>query len=615
MIAWTLLVLPALTAALTLGIARRGTIAAFVAVLGSVVTLVTAAVAVAVAPTGARGAPFAESLGSGPGHTFGGLDLPLAVTLSTTSAFLALVVSLVAALVQTYAAWYLADDGRRGSFHATIALFAAAMLLVVLSADLVLTVVGWEVMGWCSYLLIGHWSRHLGPRRAAHAAFIVTRIADIGMLLGTAILVAGAGTTARGEVIAHWTSAAADPALRSSALVLIVIGVLGKSAQLPFHHWLIEAMEGPTPASALIHAATMVAAGTVVLAQLLPLLLRAEPARALLGLSVAATMLLAAVAALVEPDLKRLLAWSTVSQVGVMLAPLAAAGAGATTGAALGHLYGHAIFKALLFLTVGWLAVTRGSTAARDLGGSGRAHPVALFAWTAGLLSLGGVPLVLGGLTKEHVIAAVGDDIGSRGPLAHLVLGSLLATVVLTAAYSTRALLLVTLGERDRVRSRAVMPAAVVAVLAVLATVSIVGGLALGAQLPETGHVPIGLFLLVLLLVLVGTGLGLVLERTGWQDRLVEGRAGRVVGSGLGGREVQHAVVVRPVLSLARLVAFLDREVLDTYVRATASTLLGAAALGTGAHRRGRPTSALALLGTGLVAVGAVTALALMRTS
>ena len=160
-------------------------------VAGGVGTLMLSVIALAGAPAGARGAPFAEEHATGPGLVMGGTDLPLGLGLSATSAFLVLVVALVTALVQVYSAWYLADDDRRGSFHATVALFSAAMLLVVLSADLLLTVVGWEVMGWCSWLLIGHWSRRPEPRRAAHAAFLVTRVADIGLVLGTAVLVAG----------------------------------------------------------------------------------------------------------------------------------------------------------------------------------------------------------------------------------------------------------------------------------------------------------------------------------------------------------------------------------------------------------------------------------------
>src|SRR5699024_2429846 len=180
----SLLVLPLGTAALVLALSRHATLAAMIAVAGSAASLVLSAVALAGAPEGPEGAPFAEGRARGADLVLGGIDLPLGVALSSTSAFLVLVVSLVVAAVQTYSAWYLADDGNRGVFHATVALFAAAMLLVVLSADLVLTIVGWEVMGWCSYLLIGHWSSRPRPRRAAHTAFIVTRIADIGLLLG-----------------------------------------------------------------------------------------------------------------------------------------------------------------------------------------------------------------------------------------------------------------------------------------------------------------------------------------------------------------------------------------------------------------------------------------------
>ena len=607
--AMTLIALPAATSVLALARARHAALCSLLAIIGALATLVAAGVALAGSTAGPESAPFAEARAAGWDLTLGGIDLPLGVALSTTSAFLVVVVSLVVAAVQGYSAWYLADDDRRGVFHATIALFAAAMVLVVLSADLVLTVVGWEVMGWCSYLLIGHWSRRARPRRAAHAAFIVTRIADIGLLLGAAILIAGAGSTGRAEVIDHWASAGADPTLRSTALVLVVIGVLGKSAQLPFHDWLLDAMEGPTPASALIHAATMVAAGTVVLTQLLPVLLLADAARVVLGVSVAVTMLIAALLALLEPDLKRLLAWSTISQVGVMLAPLAAAGAGQAAGSALGHLYGHALFKALLFLTIGWFAVTRGSTHGSALVGSARTHPVGLFAWAAGLVSLAGVPLVVGGLTKEHVIAAVGEGAEDRGGATGLVLLSLLTTVVVTAAYSTRALLLVTTGDGG-LRARAVMPTAVAAILVVLGAGSILGGLALG-RLPDAGSVPLPLFAVVLLLVLIGVLIGFGLQRTGLQERLVDGRVGALVGEGLGAGALSRLVVVRPVLALARIVAFIDREVIDTYVRAAAWGVLGLGEAGTRGHARSRPTTGLALLGVGVLLLGGTVALTL----
>ncbi len=608
--AWSLVALPALTAVVLLLLARFGALAAALAIASSTTSLALAGVSAFHMSTGSR-APFAEEAAVGPGHVMGGLDLPLGLSLSATSTFLVLVVALVVAAVQAYAAWYLAEDSRRGVFHATISLFGAAMVLVVLSADLVLTVVGWEVMGWCSYLLIGHWSHRPGPRRAAHSSFIVTRISDIGFLLGAAVLVAGAGSTDRARVLEHWSGGGGDlhHVALAAALVLLVVGVLGKAAQLPFHNWLLDAMEGPTPASALIHAATMVAAGTVVLAQLLPLLQREDGvvARTVLGGVVAATMVLAAVCALLEPDLKRLLAWSTISQIGVMLAPLAVVGDGAA-GSALGHLYGHAIFKALLFLVVGWLALTRGSTRIAALSGSARQHPVALGAWAAGLASLAGVPMVLGGMTKEEVVASAAHGAETGSTLAQVVLVALVATAVLSAAYATRALLIATTGDEGRDGRRAVMPSAVAVVLVVLGVLSLLGGLGLG-RLPEAAHVPLPLFGLMILAVLAGIGLGWLLHTRLGLDRLLEGRVGAGVGAGLGVDTVYRVTVVRPVLALARLVAYADRDLLDSYVGALTRAALGSSAAGERAHRRARPTIGLTLVGVGLVAAVALTGL------
>ena len=197
---------------------------------------------------------------------------------TAATATIALVVAIVGWAVQVFAGWYLRETTATASSPPPSRCSRAAMLLVVQSADLVLTLVGWEVMGWCSYLLIGHWSRKESARRAALKAFLVTRLADVGFVLGVVILAAGAGSTAYPQVLQAWAGrrTVRTPALRSrrtppcctAAMVLLVIGILGKSGMVPFHDWLPDAMEGPTPASALIHAATMVAAGTFVLAQL-----------------------------------------------------------------------------------------------------------------------------------------------------------------------------------------------------------------------------------------------------------------------------------------------------------------------------------------------------------
>jgi NADH-quinone oxidoreductase subunit L len=211
-------------------------------------------------------------------------------------------------------------------------------------------------MGWCSFLLIGHWSRKESARRAAVKAFLVTRLADVGFVLGVVVLAVGAGSTAYRQVLSAWgpvtecadtavaACAAPDGTLRTVAMVLLVIGILGKSGMVPFHDWLPDAMEGPTPASALIHAATMVAAGTFVLAQLFDVLAASDGARWVLAASTAVTMVWAALLAFGQSDLKRLLGLWWLSQVALMLSAVAVAPAKEGPGAGVLHLYSHAFF-------------------------------------------------------------------------------------------------------------------------------------------------------------------------------------------------------------------------------------------------------------------------------
>ncbi|EBM0725554.1 NADH-quinone oxidoreductase subunit L, partial [Salmonella enterica subsp. enterica serovar Senftenberg] len=285
------------------------------------------------------------------------------------------------------------------------------------------------------FLLIGHWSRKESARRAAVKAFLVTRLADVGFVLGVVVLAVGAGSTAYRQVLSAWgptapgcadTAVAAclapNGALRTTAMVLLVIGVLGKSGMVPFHDWLPDAMEGPTPASALIHAATMVAAGTFVLAQLFDVLAASDGARWVLAVSTAATMVWAAVLAFGQSDLKRLLAYSTLSQVALMLSAIAVAPADEGPGAGVLHLYSHAFFKALLFLAIGWLSVTVGGTAATTMRGGLRGHLVVRPAMFVGLLSLAGVPPLVGFVSKEHVLSAAEAGASQGEARAWLVL-------------------------------------------------------------------------------------------------------------------------------------------------------------------------------------------------
>ena len=550
-----------------------------------------------------------------------GFEVPLDLATSRPLAAIAFVVTAVTFAVQVYAAWYLADDDRYPLFAATVSLFSAAMLLVVHSGDLILTLIGWEVMGWCSYLLIGYWSRRAAPRRAAVKAFLVTRVADIGFVLGTIGLAVGAGTTNTLGVIAFWTDPAktcwegqctsvADGGIRTILLVLLLIGVLGKSAAIPFQDWLPDAMEGPTPASALIHAATMVAAGTVVLAHIFPILAMDTPARWMLGIVAAATMVFAAVLAFGQGDLKRLLAWSTVSQVAIMLGAIATSPADVGPDAGLFHLWAHAIFKALLFLALGWLAVIAGGTSARALRGVFHyASGGLVWATIFGLVSLAGVPLFVGGLSKEHVLATAYEDAVTQSGPGFVVLCGLFLTVVLTAAYCTRLYLIVTAPLDDVLAepagSNRPASSGVRQVIAALAGLSVFGGLVLLSNvfdLTEASWIWAGITLLLITVGVVGA-----IVTNGDSDPAVRLLGARMARYDNGfGFDAAYRSLAAPVLKAARVAAYLDREVIDGYVQGSAVAATLAGRVGDRAHRTGRPASGYALVIGGLLILAVV---------
>ncbi|WP_298751576.1 NADH-quinone oxidoreductase subunit L [uncultured Serinicoccus sp.] len=570
----------------------------------------------------------------------GELDVPLRLLVTWPVAIVAFTVAAVALVVQGYARWYLWYDPRYRPFAATVSLFTSAMLLLVLSDDLLLTLVGWEVMGWCSYLLIGHQSTRAAATRAASKALLVTRTADIGFVLGLVVLATGAGTTRTSEVVAHWGAAGTSPTL-TVAMTLLVVGVAGKSALFPFQDWLPDAMEGPTPASALIHAATMVAAGTVVLAQLFPLLAVSGPARLLLAVLACTTMIGAAVLAFAQGDLKRLLAWSTVSQVALMLAVLAAATMGTGPDAALQHLVAHAWFKALLFLTTGWLGVLVGGTAMALMASGARRYRVLRHRFGWGLLALAGVPPFVGFFSKEAVLgtAEAGTAATDGGLVPVLVLASVGATAPLTAAYCMRAWLVLSRptavqgharlyepGPVERIddffdepqvvqeaegveRAEAAISSSARMGTSALMLMTLFGGLLL--LLPVWGpqvHVDLQLLVATLLLMVV-SALLVRLAAGGVRTRDAAARipAGVSLAAerGLHADLAYRAVVATPVLALARAVAWFDDQVLDSWVRGAG---LGARLLGRAGDLTSprRATPGLALVLGGMLVLGVI---------
>jgi NADH-quinone oxidoreductase subunit L len=379
-------------------------------------------------------------------------------------------------------------------FFAFISLFAFGMLLLVLSDNLVTFFIGWEVMGLCSYLLIGFWFARARARRAAVKAFLVTRIGDVLMLLGLALAWQFSGSLSLREILgagnlARMAAAPSGvPGLSAAGLaaLLLLAGTIGKSAQWPLHVWLPDAMEGPTPVSALIHAATMVSAGVYLLLRTAPLLAAAgTPATDAAALVGAFTALLAAAVALTQTDIKRVLAWSTISQLGYMVA---AAGIGAYTAAAF-HLAMHAFFKALLFLGAGSVihgvehgAMHEGQEVdaqdMRAMGGLATRMPVTFAAYLAGGLSLAGFPLLSAGFwSKDEILAFA---LHASTPV-FIVLAF---AAFLTAFYTARQLTLVFLGRpRSPAAAHAAEPSRWMLVpIAVLAVFAVTAG---WAGIPE----------------------------------------------------------------------------------------------------------------------------------
>jgi NADH-quinone oxidoreductase subunit L len=414
---------------------RRPRTAVPVAVSGAAVALLAvlwpAAQAVTAGATGRYGD--SAHLASVPTGT-----LPIGVDLRVDglAALVAVAVGVVALAVQVYSVAYLKGDPRYSSYAAFVSLFTAAMMLVVFADDLLVLLVGWEVMGVCSYFLIGHHWEQPDAQRSAVKAFVVTRLGDVGFLFGIFTLGVAAGSFRISHAVGE--AGRLSEHTVTVATLLLLCGVVGKSAQFPLHVWLPDAMAGPTPISALIHAATMVAAGIYLVARLYPVFLAAPVTLAVMAVIACVTMLGAALAALAQDDIKRVLAYSTVSQLAYMLAALAV---GSAT-AAVFHLLTHAAFKALLFLAAGSVIHAVGTNLLRDMGGLRKAMPVTFATMTVGLAALTGLPPFSGYFSKEAVLGAAEEAALHEGPVASwaawLVLVVGLLTIAVTAAYVTR---------------------------------------------------------------------------------------------------------------------------------------------------------------------------------
>lgn len=567
----------------------------------------------------------------------GSVPIELSLHLDGFAVMVAVLVGVVATCVQIYSTAYLREDPRYPSYAALVSLFTSAMLLVVYSGDLMVLLVGWEIMGICSYFLVGHYWETEAARSASLKAFLVTKLGDVPFLIGLFALATDAGSFRITKILGTVSAGGLDhPTLIA---LLLLAGVAGKSAQFPLHTWLPDAMAGPTPVSALIHAATMVAAGVYFVARLLPVFAASRAALVVMAVMAAVTMIGSALAALAQDDIKRVLAYSTIGQLGYMTGALSVG----DRAAAVFHLLSHGAFKALLFLGAGVIihaAGTNSLAAMSRMGGLSKRIPDAFWTMTIALLALAAFPPFAGFFSKEAVLVAAEHTAGGHSELAPsaagwVVLVAGVLTALLTAAYATRLWLMAFRGRGAAAPDHGKEPVAMTGVLWLLAVPSVGFGL-LGIYLSDffdgreltpslttsvlgTGAAAVGAVLTYALwqsaeakaalapAAPAGAGAATVptpgpasadvsvavaaaesAAETPEVGEVTHGRPADLVlspapaadpGRALLGPLYRHAAVgfhldavydrlfVRPVRAAAALVRFLDREVVDSYVR------------------------------------------------
>jgi NADH-quinone oxidoreductase subunit L len=476
----------------------------------------------------------------------GALHVELGVHVDAITVVMLVVVTFVSLMVQVYSLAYMHGDARYGWFYAVLSLFAASMLALVLADNFLLLYFTWELVGLCSYLLIGHYSHLRSAAEASKKAFITTRLGDVGLLIAIILLFRSTHTFNIQQIIAAAQAGQIRTEVLTASVVLLFLGAMGKSAQFPFHVWLPDAMEGPTPVSALIHAATMVVAGVYLVARTLPLfqLVAGGPELVLaVGLF---TTFLSAFLGLVMTDIKRVVAYSTINSLGLMFVAL---GVGAPAAAML-YLFTHAFFKAMLFLGAGSVIHSTEAQDVGKLGGLWRKMPVTGVTFALGALSMAGLPVLAGFWAKDEILAGTLDN--------HAVFALVLLTLPVTALYMGRVFILTFLGEpKDEHAAEHAheSPVTMVVPLLLLGTLTLVTGFVVFDQVGRALGFP--------------GGIGQVIfttepEKLHLNWRIVAGSSGLVV---FGLLAAWYSYVVRPGIPAvaARVLAPVHRTLVNKY--------------------------------------------------
>ena len=571
--AWALALVPLSAFAILVAAGRRvpKAFASGIGIAAMAVVFATSSWILAAVVGGARYQASAEWM------RVGAVPINVGIRIDPLTAMMLVVVSLVSLLVQIYSIGYMANDERFRWYYAAISLFTAAMLGVVMADGWLLMYMCWEGMGLASYLLIGFWFEEPVAARAASKAFLVTRIGDVGFGLALVLMWTQARTFTFEPVFRLVeTGAWTGPTLVATALLLF-LGAMGKSAQFPLHVWLPDAMAGPTPGSALIHAATMVAAGVYLVARSFPLF-EANPQTlqvvAAIGMI---TAVMAALIAVAMEDIKKVLAYSTISQLGFMMIAL---GMGNWV-AAVFHLMTHAFFKALLFLAAGSVIHSTHTQDLHEMGGLWKKMPWTTATWVIGALSLAGIPPLAGFWSKDEILLSVAKS----GNVVYLVI--VVLTAGLTAFYMSRATFLAFFakpGAHTKAEHAHESPAVMTAPLVVLASLAVVAGFvgsplygyALGRFLGESagGEFALPLAATAVVLSLAAIGYAWLMYIKGavrpdwymdsWFAQSLLTRHFRI-------DDFYDRALVGPVMAISKVFGRLDEAVVDGVVRAVGS--------------------------------------------
>ncbi len=529
------------------------------------------------------------------------LSIDAAFRLDRLSSVLVLIITGVGFLIHVYSVGYMHDDEDEARYFAYLNLFTASMLILVLGDSLPVLFIGWEGVGLCSYLLIGFWYRDLANADAGQKAFIANRVGDAAFLIGMFLLFWASVDLGQPSLrfvdINGMAATLAErfPAVVTAVCLLLLVGATGKSAQIPLYVWLPDAMAGPTPVSALIHAATMVTAGVYMMCRLSPLYVHSEVAMDVVAVIGAATALFAATIAVVQRDLKKILAYSTVSQLGYMVL---AVGVGAFS-AAIFHLMTHAFFKALLFLGAGSVMhAMHGELDVYKMGGLRKHMPITALTFLVGALAIAGVPIFAGFFSKDLIL----ESAFAGGHYVVWIAG--LITAALTAFYVFRAYFL-TFEGASRVDQHTAAhlhesPPSMTMPLIVLAILSLVGGwvglphgVLWGNQLDHylqpvlaaahgEHHLGGGTVLLLTLLAIaialasIGVAYTMYIKSPGMADRVQQKVGGLfdVLWNKYYVDEIYEAVILKPYMELSRLFwQVIDARGIDGAVNGLASAV------------------------------------------